>query len=211
MLPTAQSPTLSSVLDQLTAALLSAGVDGPGIDSALHQFAGVPYQTVNKTGFNVLALHANSARGMVLSHPEMALRPWPAYKSFAPRVRRPPIPRTTVCLRRQPIDPLFCSCSTLFASACPRIVYRLFVSTSSSLSLPAQIWDFLPDTGPVHYYQEEILHAAVIGADSFFFFVRPKPPHSPAQSLTITRGRLMHIRVGRLDATTASHSASRGC
>ena len=75
MLPTAQSPTLSSVLDQLTAALLSAGVDGPGIDEALHQFAGVPYQTVNKTGFNVLALHVNSARGMVLSHPEMALRP----------------------------------------------------------------------------------------------------------------------------------------
>ena len=135
MLPTAQSPTLSSVLDQLTA-VFSAGVDGPGIDEALHQFAGVPYQTVNKTGFNVLALHVNGARGMVLSHPEMALRPWPAYKSFAPRVRRPPIPQTTVCLRRQPIDPLFCSCSTLFASvlALENLV-RLFVSASSSLPL----------------------------------------------------------------------------
>ena len=64
---------------------------GPGIDEALHQFAGVPYQTAfNKSGFNILALHANGARGMVLSHPEMALRPWPAYKSFAPRVRSHP-------------------------------------------------------------------------------------------------------------------------
>ena len=122
-------------------------------------------------------------------------------------------PSNCVCLRRQPIDPLFCSCSTLFASVFlpSRIFYGCCFGKLIVASVPAQIWDFLPDTGPVHYYQEEILHAAVTGADSFFFFVRPKPPHSPAQSLTITRGRLMHIRVGRLDATTASHSASRGC
>ena len=47
-----------------------------------------------------------------------------------------------------------------------------------------QIWDFLPDTGPVHYYQEEIMHAAVIGADSFFFFVSPTLPQQPLPSDT---------------------------
>ena len=31
-------------------------------------------------------------------------------------------------------------------------------------------WDFLPDTGPTDFYQEEVFHAALIGADSFFYF-----------------------------------------
>jgi hypothetical protein len=33
---------------------------GPGIDVALKQFAGVPYDSFNKTGFNILVLHGNS-------------------------------------------------------------------------------------------------------------------------------------------------------
>ena len=118
-------------------------------------------------------------------------------------VSAPPTDRPSLLLLLNPFR--FCACPR---ESCTAVRFgKLIVA-----SLPAQIWDFLPDTGPVHYYQEEILHAAVTGADSFFFFVRPKPlgplTPAPAQSLAIARGRLMHIRIGRLDATTASHSAS---
>jgi hypothetical protein len=34
----------------------------------------------------VKVLHGNMARGMVMSNPEMALQPWPAYKNFNPKI-----------------------------------------------------------------------------------------------------------------------------
>lgn len=37
-------------------------------------------------------------------------------------------------------------------------------------SFSPKSWDFLPATGPVDYYQEEIFHAAVAGVSEFFFF-----------------------------------------
>ena len=91
----------------------------PGVDVTLHEVFGVPYNSpaMQRDGFNFMVLHCGSMRGMALAHPEMVLRPWPAFKSFS-----------------------------------------------------ARVWDFLPDTGPVDYYQEEIFHAAITGADRFFFF-----------------------------------------
>ena len=37
-------------------------------------------------------------------------------------------------------------------------------------SFTARMWDFLPDTGPTHYYQETLLHAALASADAFHYF-----------------------------------------
>ena len=37
-------------------------------------------------------------------------------------------------------------------------------------SFSPRLPDFLPDSGPVHYYQEEIIHAAITGADLFFYW-----------------------------------------
>ena len=37
-------------------------------------------------------------------------------------------------------------------------------------SFTAKIWDCLPKTGPTDYYQETIIHAALTGADSFYYF-----------------------------------------
>ena len=31
-------------------------------------------------------------------------------------------------------------------------------------------WDFLPDSGPTDYYQEEVFHAALVGSDAFYYF-----------------------------------------
>jgi hypothetical protein len=92
---------------------------GEGIDRVLHDFNGVPYDTFNRTGFNMMKLHLNSARAASLAFPPptTVLRPWLAFKSFSPR-------------------------------------------------LP----DFLTNSGPVHYYQEEVIHAAITGADFFFYW-----------------------------------------
>jgi hypothetical protein len=37
-------------------------------------------------------------------------------------------------------------------------------------SFSSRMWDFLPETGPSDYYQEEILHAAVAGVNEFCYF-----------------------------------------
>ena len=55
----------------------------PGVDTVLHDVFGVDYSdpAMTRDGFNFLALHLGPVRGMVLAHPEMALRPWPACKT----------------------------------------------------------------------------------------------------------------------------------
>jgi hypothetical protein len=117
----------------------------PGVDLALHQFAGVASGSFARNGFNFMVLHCLRLRSMTLAHPDIALMPWPAFKSFSPKV-----------------------------------------------------WYFLPETGPVHYYQEEILHAAVAGVNEYFFFnpVSAFAPVTPSLSAAVSYLFYLSVPIG---------------
>ena len=130
------------------------GCDGsaPGLDIALRQFQGVPFGSFNRSAWNAFVFHGNQLRSMMhaANASEMALRPWPAYKSFS-----------------------------------------------------AKLWDFLPATGPTHYYQETLLHATLVGADAFHFF-------NPWTTITYgTRATLDDYRV--LSQTLRELDSVLGC
>lgn len=109
---------------------------------------------MQRDGFNFMVLHCGSMRGMVLAHPEMVLRPWPAFKSFSARVWDF-LPDT---------GPVDCEPSVfhsiLVASnrrACVSPITEAVTMHCRNNRIPSD-------------YQEEIFHAAITGADRFFFF-----------------------------------------